>query len=69
MMATRSVSKPVSRPNTARDTAVVRAYHRLLVWDIMSRPRATRLAERLLNPLVGKSLVLYFRKPGDSDAS
>jgi SAM-dependent methyltransferase len=43
---------------------LVRAYHRLLVWDIMSRPRATRLAERVLNPLVGKSLVLYFHKPG-----
>jgi SAM-dependent methyltransferase len=42
----------------------VRAYHRLLVWDIMKRPRATRLAERLLDPVIGKSLVLYFRKPG-----
>jgi SAM-dependent methyltransferase len=42
---------------------LVRAYHRLLVWDIMSRPRTTRLAERVLNPLVGKSLVLYFHKP------
>jgi SAM-dependent methyltransferase len=41
----------------------VRTYHRLLVWDIVSRPRVTRLAERLLNPVVGKSLVLYFRKP------
>jgi hypothetical protein len=47
---------------------LVRAYHRLLVWDIMSRPRTTRLAERILNPLVGKSLVLYFRKPGPGDA-
>jgi SAM-dependent methyltransferase len=41
----------------------VRAYHRLLVWDIMKKPRATRLAERALNPLIGKSLVLYLRKP------
>ena len=50
---------------------LVRAYHRLLVWDIMSRPRTTRLAERVLNPLVGKSLVLYFHKPGpgEPDAS
>ena len=48
---------------------LVRAYHRLLVWDIMSRPRATRVAERLLNPLVGKSMVLYFHKPGGPDAS
>jgi SAM-dependent methyltransferase len=43
--------------------AAVRAYHRLLVWDIMEKPLATRLAERALNPLIGKSLVLYLRKP------
>jgi SAM-dependent methyltransferase len=42
---------------------LVRAYHRLLVWDIMKRPRTTRLAERVLDPVIGKSLVLYFRKP------
>lgn len=41
----------------------VRAYHRMLVWDIMEKPLATRLAERALNPLIGKSLVLYLRKP------
>jgi SAM-dependent methyltransferase len=42
---------------------LVKAYHRLLVWDIMSKPLATRLLDRLLNPLIGKSLVLYLRKP------
>jgi SAM-dependent methyltransferase len=42
---------------------LVRTYHRLLVWDIMEKPRATRLAERVLNPVIGKSLVLYLRKP------
>ena len=45
---------------------VVKAYHQVLVWDIMKTPRfstATRLAERALNPLIGKSMVLYFRKP------
>jgi SAM-dependent methyltransferase len=41
----------------------VRLYHRLLVWDILHKPLVTRLLERLLNPLLGKSLVLYFRKP------
>ena len=45
---------------------LVRGYHRLLVWDIVKQPRATRWAERVLNPLVGKSLVLYFTKP-DAD--
>ena len=50
---------------------LVRAYHRVLVWDIMNRPRTTRLAERVLNPIVGKSMVLYFTKPepGEPDAS
>ena len=46
-----------------RDTAVVRAYHRLLVWDLMKRPWLTRTAERLLDPLFGKSLVVYADRP------
>ena len=46
-----------------RDSALVRAYHRLLVWDLEKRPRATRAAERLLDPLIGKSLVVYADKP------
>ena len=40
----------------------VRGYHRLLVWDIMRRPALTRLPEAALNPLIGKSLVVYARK-------
>jgi SAM-dependent methyltransferase len=46
-----------------RDSAVVRAYHRLLVWDLTHRPWLTRTAERLLDPVFGKSLVLYADKP------
>ncbi len=42
---------------------LARAYHRLLVWDIMKRPVATRAAEQALNPLIGKSLVIYAEKP------
>jgi SAM-dependent methyltransferase len=41
------------------DHPLARAYHRLLVWDIMKRPAATRLTERALNPVIGKSLVVY----------
>jgi SAM-dependent methyltransferase len=44
------------------DHPLARAYHRLLVWDIMKRPAATRLTERALNPLIGKSLVVYAQK-------
>jgi SAM-dependent methyltransferase len=43
---------------------LARAYHRFLCWDIEARPAVTRLTERLLNPLLGKSVVLYARKPG-----
>lgn len=45
------------------DHPVVKAYHRLLVWDITSAPKITRTAEHLLNPLLGKSLVVYLEKP------
>jgi SAM-dependent methyltransferase len=46
------------------DTAwPVKAYHKLLVWDIMKKPLATRLAEQALNPLIGKSFVAYATKP------
>lgn len=48
------------------DHPLVKAYHQILVWDIMKTPRystLTRLAERALNPFIGKSMVLYFRKP------
>ncbi|HZV50152.1 MAG TPA: class I SAM-dependent methyltransferase [Candidatus Dormibacteraeota bacterium] len=37
----------------------VRQYHRFLVWDIVRRPRAVRRCERALDPILGKSLVLY----------
>jgi SAM-dependent methyltransferase len=41
----------------------VSTYHRLLVWDIEKAPKVTRYADRVLNPLVGKSLVVYLEKP------
>ncbi|MEO9137784.1 MAG: methyltransferase domain-containing protein, partial [Jatrophihabitans sp.] len=45
------------------DNVLTRTYHRLLVWDMMSAPWVTRTAERLLDPVLGKSLVLYLSKP------
>jgi SAM-dependent methyltransferase len=44
------------------DHPAVAAYHQLLVWDLMRRPRVTQIAESLLNPLVGKSVAMYFTK-------
>jgi SAM-dependent methyltransferase len=45
------------------DHPAVAAYHKMLVWDIMRRPLLTRVAESTLNPLIGKSVALYFEKP------
>ena len=38
---------------------LVAAYHRLLCWEIERRPLAARVIERLLRPLIGKSVVVY----------
>ncbi|MCO7222439.1 class I SAM-dependent methyltransferase [Klenkia sp. PcliD-1-E] len=46
-----------------RSPAPVRAYHRVLVWDLTERPWVTRTAEKLLDPVIGKSLVVYATKP------
>jgi hypothetical protein len=44
------------------DHPAVSAYHKLLVWDLMNRPLVTRVAESALNPVVGKSVAMYFVK-------
>ena len=46
---------------------LVQAYHKLLVWDIAKAPALTRTAERLLNPVLGKSIVVYSRKPASNN--
>jgi SAM-dependent methyltransferase len=53
-----------------RDDALLpREYHKLLVWDLMRKPWLTRTAERLLDPFIGKSLVVYLTKPEALDAA
>jgi len=52
----------VGPDRAVEDNAAVRLYHRLLEWDIVSAPWITRSAERLLNPVLGKSLVVYADK-------
>ena len=42
------------------DAPLPRAYHKLLVWDLMKAPKITRWLDRVLNPLMGKSVVMYF---------
>lgn len=41
---------------------LVKLYHRFLVWDIMKKPLLTRALDKMLNPLISKSIVLYLRK-------
>ncbi len=45
------------------DRLFARRYHDILVWQIMKNPPVLRWADRVLNPLIGKSLVIYVEKP------
>ncbi len=44
---------------------LIKTYHRLLVWDLMKKPWLTQTLEKTLNPIMGKSLVMYFKKMPD----
>jgi ubiquinone/menaquinone biosynthesis C-methylase UbiE len=44
------------------DATLVNLYHRFLSWDIMDKPRLVGWVDRLFNPVLGKSLVIYFKK-------
>jgi SAM-dependent methyltransferase len=44
------------------DHPLVKLYHRFLVWDLMDRPALTRWMEALTDPIMGKSVAMYFRK-------
>jgi SAM-dependent methyltransferase len=48
---------------TNDDHPLVQAYLKLLIWDIAKGPFVTRAADRVLNPVLGKSLVVYAEKP------
>ncbi len=44
------------------DCRPINAYHRLLVWDMMKKPWITQFFDKMLNPILGKSMVLYMKK-------
>jgi len=44
------------------ESTMVKLYHKFLVWDIIEKPLLTRTLDRLLNPLIAKSIVLYLKK-------
>jgi SAM-dependent methyltransferase len=41
---------------------LVAKYRKFLEWDIIEGPRSTRVAEKILNPVFGKSYVVYASK-------
>ncbi len=49
-------------PHNEQHPAVVQ-YRRFLEWEIVTQPRSTKLAERALAPMLGKSSVHYATKP------
>jgi SAM-dependent methyltransferase len=51
------------------DHQLVVRYRRFLEWDITRQPRATRIADRVLSPVLGKSLVLYATKAPAASAA
>lgn len=44
---------------------IVDRYHQFLTWDLMQQPFITRFLDKLLNPIMGKSVVMYFVKNAD----
>ncbi len=60
------VAQVRGRASPTTTTRWCKAYHQVLVWDIM-RTRGwstlTRAAELVLDPVLGKSMVLYLHKP------
>jgi SAM-dependent methyltransferase len=45
------------------DHPMVEKYRSFLEWDIVEQPTSTRIADRVLSPVLGKSIVFYGLKP------
>ena len=50
------------RNNGEKNAGIVDAYHRFLSWDLMKQPKITHWLDKILNPIMGKSVVMYFVK-------
>ncbi len=55
-------------PNV-EDNKFVQAYHKFLCWDLMKNPAWCQLLEKALDPLFGKSLVVYAQKSVEAQQS
>jgi len=47
---------------TKDQNRLVRAYRRFLEWDILERPLLTRVLGKVADPVMGKSIALYFER-------
>jgi hypothetical protein len=54
---------------TNDDHRLVTKYREFLEWDIMTQPWSTQIAEKVLSPVLGKSIVFYGHKPPAPAAS
>ena len=45
---------------TKEKSHLIKLYHSFLVWDMTKKPFLTKVLEILLQPLIGKSVVMYF---------
>jgi ubiquinone/menaquinone biosynthesis C-methylase UbiE len=43
---------------------LVNVYKKFLEWDIIEKPLLTRVLDKMLNPLIAKSVVIYLKKDG-----
>lgn len=50
------------RTEEDKEAKPVSWYHRFLVWDLMKKPWITQWLDKVLNPVMGKSVVMYFVK-------
>lgn len=51
------------------DHRLVKAYKRLLEWEIIKQPRSMKVVERAASPVLGKSYIVYARKAGNHVAA
>jgi SAM-dependent methyltransferase len=51
------------------DNPAVRKYREFLEWDITEQPAVTKVADRVLSPVLGKSIVFYGVKSADEQPS
>ncbi len=50
------------REEGEEEASIVKGYHQFLIWDLMKQPKLTFWLDKILNPLIGKSVVMYFVK-------